>query len=314
MKVINLQHPHHMSKENLPETVCAIGFFDGIHLGHQRVIKSAIQQAEEQKRESAVISFHPHPVIVLSNGKKNIKYITPPDNKIKVLEHLGIDRLYLIEFDKKLSSLEPQQFIDYFIAGLNVKHLVAGFDFTYGFKGAGNMNNIAKFAKDRFTFTTIEKVTTANEKISSTHIRELISQGQIQAVNRLLGRRFETSGTVIKGDQRGRTIGYPTANLQVHPDALLPKTGVYAVQATINDQSYFGMANLGFRPTFEKDQSRPLLEVHLFNMNENIYDAQLHIEWYKFIRSEKQFQSVDQLIAQLNKDETFIRNYFKIKD
>jgi|SRR5690625_529539 len=313
MKTIKLQYPHHLSKENLPETVCAIGFFDGIHLGHQRVIKTAVEYAKKQQRESAVISFHPHPTIVLSNGQKSVEYITPPDNKKRILANLGVDRLYVIKFDKQFSSLRPEQFIDHFIIGLNVQHLVAGFDFTYGFKGAGNMNNIAEFSKGRFTYTTIEKISQADEKVSSTHIRELIAKGNIETVNRLLGRPLETSGTVIKGDQRGRTIGYPTANIQTYPEALLPKRGVYAVQATVNGATYFGMANLGFRPTFEEDQSRPLLEVHLFNMDEDLYNCQLHIEWYEFIRSEKKFSSVDELIAQLQQDEKLIRKYFKNK-
>lgn len=310
MQTIDLSYPHQLLIEQLPETVCAIGFFDGVHLGHQKVIKTAIKYAKKHQLESAVITFHPHPVTVLSNGTQTVKYITPLKEKQRILKHLGVDRLYTITFNKQLSSLLPEKFIEHFIMGLNVKHLVAGFDFTYGFKGEGNMTNIAEYAKGQLTYTVIEKVSLKDEKISSTHIRQLVSAGKVCSAKRLLGRPLDTIGQVIEGNKRGRTIGFPTANLQVNKDALLPKPGVYAVQVYVNDQRYDGMANLGYRPTFEKDQLEPLLEVHLLDFSKNIYDYEISIEWYKFVREEKKFQSVEELIDQLKADEIFIRNFF----
>src|SRR5690625_826388 len=131
MKIIKLSYPHQLVKEKIPETVCAIGFFDGVHLGHQKVIKTAVQYAKEHDLQSAVLTFFPHPKVVLSNGEQTVKYITPPIEKQRALKQLGVDCLYTVTFNKDLSSLLPKQFIDHFIIGLNIKHLVAGFDFTY---------------------------------------------------------------------------------------------------------------------------------------------------------------------------------------
>jgi len=311
MQTIDLSYPHQLINEQLPETVCAIGFFDGVHLGHQKVIKTAVKYAKEHHLESAVITFQPHPITVLSHGAQSVKYITPSLEKQRILKQLGVDRLYTITFNKQLASLLPQQFIEHFIIGLNIKHLVAGFDFTYGFKGEGNMTNIAKYAKDQLTYTVIEKVSCKDDKISSTHIRKLIKTGNICLANQLLGRPLYTIGHVIEGNKRGRTIGFPTANLHVNKDALLPQTGVYAVKAYVNDKIYDGMANLGYRPTFEKDQLEPLLEVHLLDFSKNIYKYEMSIEWHKFVREEKKFSSVDELIRQLKADKMFVRNFFQ---
>lgn len=313
MKIIELSYPHQLPKEMIPETACAIGFFDGVHLGHQKVIETAVQYAKEHHLQSAVITFYPHPKVVLSNGEKKVKYITPPIEKQRALKQLGVDRIYTVTFNKKLSSLLPRQFIDHFINGLNIKHLVAGFDFTYGYKGEGNMTNLKDYTNGKFTYTIVDKVSYDNEKISSTHIRSLIESGQILGVNSLLGRPFQTIGTVIEGNKRGRTIGFPTANLKVNDEALLPAPGVYAVRATVDEETYMGMANLGYRPTFEKDQQEPLLEVHLLDFAKDIYNCELTVEWHTFVREEKKFSSADELITQLQVDEQFIRTFFQNK-
>lgn len=313
MKIIDLTYPHQLTQEMLPDTVCAIGFFDGVHLGHQKVIETAVKYAKQHCLQSAVITFYPHPKVVLSNGKQEVKYITPPIEKQRALKELGIDRLYTITFNKQLSLLLPEQFIDHFIIGLNIKHLVAGFDFTYGHKGQGNMTNIKDFAKDQFTYTVVEKVSFKDHKVSSTNIRTLIESGAIEQVNQLLGRPLQTVGQVITGNKRGRTIGFPTANIQVNDEALLPTPGVYAVEAIVNEQTYLGMANLGYRPTFEKDQQEPLLEVHLLDFQQNIYDKKLTVNWHTFVREEQKFSSIDELINQLKQDEQFIRKYFQNK-
>ncbi|WP_370642477.1 hypothetical protein [Virgibacillus salidurans] len=203
MRTNQLTYPHTLGSDELPHTVSAIGFFDGVHKGHQKVIETAVEEAKRKNMESAVITFHPHPSVVLKKGTQHVKYITPIREKKEVLQKLHVDRLYIIEFNKELSSLSPQEFIDHFIIGLNIKHLVAGFDYSYGYKGRGNMDVIHEHTRDAFTHTAIDKVTLDEEKISSTKIRELLKAGNVQEVGMLLGRPLAFYGTVIKGDQRG---------------------------------------------------------------------------------------------------------------
>ncbi|WP_163971263.1 bifunctional riboflavin kinase/FAD synthetase [Oceanobacillus halotolerans] len=310
MQTIELIYPHTFIQEDLPETIAAIGFFDGIHKGHQKVIQTASQKAKEQQMETAVITFYPHPSVVLSKGTKDVKYITPFREKQEILEALGVDRLYIITFDISLASLAPEQFIKHFIIGLNIKHLVAGFDFTYGHKGKGNMQVIADHAKGFFDYTTIDKVTSNEQKVSSTRIRELLQQGDMEEANYLLGRPLSTYGTVVEGEQRGRTIGYPTANLRVSPDALLPKNGVYAVKVQYRGDIYEAMASIGVKPTFTSDIIEPIVEVHIFDVTHNLYGEELKVFWYKFIRNEEKFSGVDELVEEITNDEKIIRQYF----
>lgn len=310
MRTIELTYPHTLVLGELRETVCAIGFFDGIHRGHQQVIQTAVKKAKERNMESAVITFHPHPSVVLKKGVQHVKYITPLREKQELLQHLEVDRLYIIKFNKELSALSPQEFIDHFIIGLNMKHVVAGFDYSFGHKGQGNMRNMHEFTHNQFTYTTIEKVEFEQEKISSTRIRELMQNGRIDEANELLGRPFKMSGIVIKGDQRGRDLGYPTANLDVHEDVLIPNSGIYAVKVIYKNETYEGMANIGTNPTFTADRQDLSIEVNIFDYNNDLYGEELQVEWYKFIRSEEKFSSADELITQMEQDERNIRSYF----
>ena len=310
MDVFEITYPELIDEDKIKETVAAIGFFDGLHLGHQKVIQTAIDKAKELNKISAVITFDPHPSVILSKEKKSIEYITTYDQKIYFLEKLGVDRVYIVTFNRELSNLSPEQFLQHFITKLKVVHLVAGFDFSFGFKGAGNMKNIDIFAPNTLTTTTVGKLEVNGEKVSSTKIRQLLSDGKTEEVNTLLGRPFITSGTVIMGDQRGRTIGFPTANIELNEEAILPKQGVYAVKVNINDKVYDGMANLGVIPTFIEGKTTPSLEVYILDFDEDIYGVQVHVEWYKKIREEKKFNGVEEIIAQLKQDETTVRKYF----
>lgn len=312
MRTIELTYPHSLVLEELPHTVCAIGFFDGVHIGHQKLIETAVSEAKQTKMESAVITFHPHPSVVLKKGVDHVKYITPFREKQDILQRMNVDRLYIIKFNKELSSLSPETFIDHFIIGLNIKHLIAGFDYTYGFKGAGNMQTIETHAKGAFTHTVIEQVTDHGEKVSSTKIRELLKEGNVDYTNHLLGRPLITDGTVVKGDQRGKSLGYPTANLTINPDALLPKIGVYAVKVLYKNQTYEGMASLGLKPTFTSSLSEPVLEVNIFDYNNDLYGEELLVEWHAFIREELKFTGVEELVEQIANDEKEIRHYFSM--
>lgn len=308
--MINLSFERLNQIDNFPAAVAAIGFFDGIHKGHQKVILRAVQVAKEKKLESAVITFHPHPSFVLKNNKKKIQYITPLDEKKSILKSLGVNRVYVIEFNKELSLLSAEQFIEQYIKRLNINHLIAGFDFTYGHKGVGNMNNLKEFAKDDFTYETIEKVKFNNEKISSTRIRQLIRNGEIEHVTTLLGRHLSLKAEVIEGDKRGREIGFPTANLKIDEDYLLPKIGAYIVEVEHQGKIYMGMANLGIVPTFNKDQTLSL-EVHILDFDEMIYGETLIIKWHQYLREERKFSGIEHIVNQLKTDEIHVRQYFK---
>ena len=310
MQTIRLTYPHHLKTEDLPETIAAIGFFDGIHRGHKEVITNAVNKAKAQQMESAVISFHPHPSVVLNNPDKPVQYITTIEEKEVLLEEIGVDRLYLITFNKELSSLSPEAFINHFIIGLHIKHLVAGFDFSFGHKGAGNMQNIQTFTKKNFSVTSIDPVKNENKKVSSTRIRKFLASGDIAKVNELLGRPYETTGVVIEGDKRGRQLGYPTANLNVNEEKLLPTRGVYAVKVNYHNKIYEGMANLGVKPTFKTDDLKPSVEVYIFDFEGNIYGESITVLWYQFIRDEKKFNGLNELVSQLKEDEKTIQKYF----
>lgn len=310
MKTIELSYPHTMLQSELPKAVCAIGFFDGIHKGHQKVINIAVKEAEERNLESVVITFHPHPSVVLNKDVKAVKYITPLKEKQRILQQLKVDRLYIIKFNEDLSLLSPKHFIKDFIIGLNIQHVVAGFDFTYGHKGKGNMKDISNDANGLFTSTTVDKLEENDEKISSTRIRKRLDLGKVTEANFLLGRNLSVSGIVVEGDKRGRTIGYPTANINVPEDALLPKLGVYAVKVKHKSNIYYGMANLGIKPTFELGDIEPSLEVFLFDFGGDLYGQELIVEWHSFVRNEQKFAGIEELVQQLSNDEQEIRQYF----
>ncbi|PAD40105.1 bifunctional riboflavin kinase/FAD synthetase [Terribacillus sp. 7520-G] len=311
METIKLHYSETMKLDDMPAVSAAIGFFDGIHRGHQEVIKRAIDAAGERQLKSAVITFHPHPSVVLGKADTREDYLTPLREKEAILESMGIDYLYLIGFTKELAGLSPDDFIERFINGLAVRHLVSGFDFTYGKKGAGNADTLREAAKQHaFSYEAVAKVESGEEKISSTKIRQLVANGEVEAAIDLLGHPLTLTGEVITGDQRGRTIGYPTANIRIAEDYFLPKVGVYAVEVLIDDKTYKGMANLGFKPTFQEDAVVPNLEVHILDFDEQIYGEDVTVSWCKFIREEVKFDGIEALVAQLDRDKEQIGAYF----
>lgn len=312
METIYLTYPNHLQKEQLPPTVMALGFFDGVHLGHQTVINTAKQKAENVGIECSVMTFYPHPKEVLGiyNEKEPLKYITPLEKKIEVIANLNVDRLYVVTFDLQLSKLTPQQFVDEFLIGLNVKHVVAGFDYTYGYMGKGTMETLPFHSRKQFQQTTVNKVENNQEKISSTRIRSLLIDGDVEQVKQLLGRYYEIEGEVVHGDKRGRQIGFPTANIQLTLPYLIPKTGVYAVSLTHNGKRYFGVCNIGYKPTFEQEQKEKSIEVHIFQFDGQIYGENVSVQFYSFIRNEKKFQSVEALVQQIERDKHEAEQFF----
>ncbi|WLV25804.1 bifunctional riboflavin kinase/FAD synthetase [Aciduricibacillus chroicocephali] len=313
MRTIQISYPLSTDHCEFPEVVAAIGFFDGIHKGHQKVIGKAVDRANELGLLSAVISFHPHPSAILNAKSREVRYITPFEEKKRILESMGVDNFYVIEFTKELSALSPEQFISDYIGGLNVQELIAGYDFTYGKKGAGNMRELTKRQDLPFSVDMISEQQEDGEKISSTRIRKLLSEGMMEKANDLLGRPFVISGTVIHGSKRGRELGWRTANMFVENDVLLPRKGVYAVKVLYADKTFYGMASLGYNPTFQYDNPDIRMEVHIFDFQKEIYGEQITVEWHRYIRDEMKFSNIDELIARIAEDEEIIRAYFAKK-
>ncbi|MFS0778635.1 bifunctional riboflavin kinase/FAD synthetase [Neobacillus sp. 3P2-tot-E-2] len=310
MEVIKLEFPLNIDKTEIPPISMALGYFDGVHLGHQKVILEAKKQADQKGLRSAVMTFDPHPSVVLGKSQKHVQYITPLAEKINLIEELGIDYLFIVHFTIEFANLLPQEFIDQYVIDLNVKHVVAGFDFSYGRMGKGTMEILPFHSREKFTFTIVEKFTSGDEKVSSTRIRQYIKNGRFTELPELLGRFYTTAGIVVHGDKRGRTIGFPTANVDTNDEYILPPTGVYAVKIKIDENWYKGVCNVGYKPTFNKDALKISVEVNIFNFENNIYDSQVTIEWHQYLRKEQKFSGIQELIAQIEKDKQNAIEYF----
>ncbi|MFO1445953.1 bifunctional riboflavin kinase/FAD synthetase [Bacillus sp. Bva_UNVM-123] len=311
MEVISLHHPHDMSRDVKPQLVMALGYFDGVHLGHQKVILTAKEMAEQKGMKSAVMTFDPHPSVVLSKDVKHVEYITPLKDKIELISSLGIDYLFIINFTREFANLLPQEFVDRYLIELNVQHVVAGFDYTYGRMGKGTMETLPFHSREQFGFTVIPKVTKSEDKVSSTLIRSHLRVGNLEELPSLLGRFYTTKGIVIHGDKRGRTIGFPTANVGLEEDYIIPPLGVYCVRFYVHDKWYEGVCNVGFKPTFHKEASlKPSIEVHIFDFDQDIYGEEVAVEWHQYLRKEQKFSSITELIAQIEKDKAEALNYF----
>ncbi|MFD2925568.1 bifunctional riboflavin kinase/FAD synthetase [Halobacillus naozhouensis] len=312
MKTIELSESLPKHDLHLEPSSVAVGFFDGVHKGHQEVIRTAQDRARKLGIQTAVMTFDPHPSVVLNKKVQHARYITPLSEKEDILDGMGIDYLFVVRFDQSLAALPPDQFVDEYFVGLNIKHVVAGFDFSYGHKGKGSMETLPQHAKGRLTYTVVDRIDQDHTKVSSTRIRELLKEGNVSAVNELLGREFNVEGTVVPGDRRGRTIGYPTANITDMEEQYVPKTGVYAVTVGYQGERYYGMANLGVKPTFQPEGSNPALEVHVFDFDDDLYGTRIKVFFHQFIRDEQKFDGVEEVTAQLHTDEKEIRRYFEL--
>ena len=313
MNVIHLKYPHQLAQKFEKQAYSlAIGFFDGVHKGHKAVIESAKQKAEELNIKSAVMTFDPHPSIVLGGRNEKVFYITPLSQKLDTLEKLNVDTVFVVNFTSDFAKLTPEQFIEYFIMDLNVQHVTAGFDFSFGAFGKGNMELMAQLSNGNYGVTVIDKLSDIEEKISSTRIRKALQDGEMEQVRNLLGRAFEVPGIVVHGDKRGRTMGFPTANVQAMEGCYIPATGVYAVKILVQNEWYNGVCNVGYKPTFHNpDEKSMSIEVHILDFEKNIYGEEVIVGWYKRIRSERKFNGIEALIEQIEMDKQQAIAYFE---
>jgi riboflavin kinase/FMN adenylyltransferase len=303
MKMIPLSYPLQLREEELSndKKVLAIGDFDGVHLGHQEVIRRATQTAERLRLPASIMTFHPHPRQVLGQDKYK-DLLTPIAKKMQLFEKLGVHYTYVAQFDEALMGLTPGQFVNQVLLPLGVESVIVGFDFTFGFQGKGNPDTLCELGHGKFAVEVVRPFHIEGAKVSSTSVREALQQGQVEKATQLLGRRYCIQGEVITGDQRGRTIGFPTANIRISEPFVTPRTGVYAIKAEVKGQRYDGVMNIGYKPTFNQDELTPSLEAHLFGFSQNIYGETMSVELVSFLREERRFSGIQELVDQIKQD------------
>lgn len=311
MEIIHLSHPFLQTQIKEKEIVLALGFFDGVHRGHQAVIQKARDLATSHHLPLAVMTFNQHPKIIYQNiDPTSVQYLTLIDEKVEHFENLQVDILYLVDYTLSFGSQSPQAFVDAYIVGLGAKIVVAGFDYTYGKPQEANMTTLPQHAQGRFQVVEVPQLTMDQAKIGSTSIRYLIENKQIATANQELGYIYQTRGMVVHGDKRGRTIGYPTANIQVNPQELMPAVGVYVVEILVGDKWYKGMASIGYNITFEANRKKTC-EVYIIDFDQEIYGQAVRVKWHHYLRGEIKFDGIEGLIQQLDQDLINTLAYFE---
>jgi riboflavin kinase / FMN adenylyltransferase len=288
--------------------IVTVGTFDGLHIGHQKIIRRMAELAEEHNGETVVVTFNPHPRLVLEQGNTNLKFITTEKKKYELLEALGIDQLIILPFTKEFAAIPSADFIrDYLVNNLKVKMLVVGYDHHFGRNREGNFDQLFKqgihsgFGVEEIPAQYIDDI-----PVSSTQIRNALTEGNLHLANRMLGYDYSITGHVIKGNRIGRSLGFPTANLDVDDKyKLIAAGGVYACRVEYKGKMYNGMGNIGTRPTIGKHDF--ITEVHIFNFNEEIYGKEITIYFIDRVRDERKFGGLDELKEQLGKDREVVR-------
>ncbi len=303
---------HHFSNfDSSKKTIITIGTFDGVHIGHQKIISQLLTASKKENKSAVILTFFPHPRMVLQKDS-DIKLINTIDEKSKLLSDLGLDELVIHPFDKEFSRLTAFEFVrNILVDKFNISKLIIGYDHHFGKNREGNFEQLQEYGV-MFDFE-VEEISAQSLNdiaISSTKIRNALFAGNIEKANGYLGYNFMLTGSVVKGENLGSKIGFPTANIKIIESyKLIPKTGSYIVQSTVEGDQYFGMMNIGNRPTVSGNTQT--IEVHLFDFNENLYNQTLQIELLKYIREEQKFDSIDTLKNQLEKDKIKAKYYIK---
>lgn len=281
-----------------------IGYFDGFHLGHQALFNRTLSLAKESNTLSGIISFSPDPLVILNPSAK-IEHLTSLQDRRDLAEKYGFDLWITIEFSQSMAQMEPDKFID-LLKKVNIQNLVCGFDFSFGDKGKGKTKDLLNAQDPHFNVEVVDEIDYEGSKISTSRIKEAISLGHVHEAERLLGRTYGLKGIVVRGRQIGRTIGYPTANLSVESEYLIPQIGVYSGFVIIDNLQYSAMIGVGYNPTVTDDHVVSI-EAHIFDYNHDIYDKEVTFLFKHYIRGEIKFDSLDGLIKQLKLDESQCR-------
>lgn len=296
-------------------SVVTIGTFDGVHLGHQKILTRLSDRAKEIAGESILFTFYPHPRMIVFPENHNLKLLQTIDEKVDSLDTFGLDNLIIYPFTKEFSRLTAFEFVrDILVEKLKVKTLVIGYDHQFGRNREGDLDFLKETAKIfDFVVEEISAEEVQEVNVSSTKIRKSLQNGNIEQANEFMGRPFICTGNVVEGLKLGRKMGFPTLNVSIENEhKILPIDGVYAVQVRIGESLHEGMMNIGGNPTVNHDLSADKkLEVHLFDFNENVYGKEVTVLFHKFIRDEKTFSNLEELKSQLSQDENEVRNFFK---
>jgi riboflavin kinase/FMN adenylyltransferase len=301
MKIFNNIQSYSSEKES----ILTIGTFDGVHIGHNKILTKLVEESKKNNLSSLIMTFFPHPRMVLQKSQE-IKMIDTIDEKIHLFEKTGVDNLIIQPFDENFSKIRAKEFVEeILVKKLKIKHIIIGYDHRFGKDREASVDDLKKFGLNyMFTVEEIAAQEIHSIAISSTKIRNAILKGEIKKCNEYLGRNFMLTGEVVHGDGLGKKINFPTANIEI-PETykIIPKNGVYLVKAIINSEIYFGMMNIGVRPTIGGENKS--LEIHFFNFKDNIYNKTFSVEIICKIRDEEKFSSIDELKIQLKKDEQF---------
>lgn len=294
---------------NVTKPVLTVGSFDGVHLGHRKVINRLNEIASERNGESVIFTFAPHPRLVLNPTEDSLRLLTTLDEKISLLEEAGVQHLIIYPFTKPFADLSYTDFVrEVLVEKLHVESLVVGYDHKFGKDRKGDFEMLKSLALAfKFNLEKLDVLLSDNVNVSSTKIRDALQEGNLAKANRYLGYTFSLHGTVVEGQKLGRRIQFPTANIEssdIHK--IIPGYGVYAVRVKIDETYHQGMLNIGTRPTINKNADHRSIEVHIFNFNQDIYGKQVEIKFVTKIRDEQKFASVDELKGQLERDKTTV--------
>lgn len=289
----------------IPNAVLTIGSFDGVHRGHQQILHQVKELAAQEKGESVVITFHPHPRHVLAPDKNDFRLITSVEEKAALLERYGIDNVVVVPFTPAFFEQSSRAYIeDFLIKNFQPRWVVIGYDHRFGKGRAGSITDLKKYeAEGSFKLLEIEKQEVEDIAVSSTKIRKAVKDGKVEKAHQLLGHYFSLSGIVTHGQRIGHTLGYPTANIELaEPNKLIPEYGIYAVNVIHHHQKYQGMLYIGDRPTLA-DHHNKTIEVNIFNFSKEIYGDLLSVEFVRFLRKDQRFEGLEALKEQLGKDQ-----------
>lgn len=298
-------------KRKFKNTIVAIGVFDGVHRGHQKLIREIVIRAKKIHAMPIVVTFYPHPIKILK-PKMYLPYIITLEHRLKIFEELGIKVTLVVNFTKRFSQVSPEYFIKkYLVDELAPKEVYVGVDFRFGSERSGGMDLFEKLGeKYGFLAHSVSHVKGENKKIGSTKIRRSIIDGNLRGAEKLLGRAVSIMGEVKRGDGRGAALGFPTINLDPR-EKVIPPRGVYASKVIIGAKKYNAMANIGVKPSFSNGKNYVNIEAHIFDFNNRLYGKKIVIEFLKKMRDERRFATKEDLISQLKKDQIEVKKYLK---
>lgn len=293
---------HNLNETNYENAWVTIGSFDGVHLGHQSIIRPMVAEAHRNQAPAVIITFYPHPSRVLRQANGPF-YLSSPAEQAEIFDSLGVDLMISAPFTVEFASLTADEFVQQLKDHLGIASLWVGQDFALGKARMGNIEYLEKLGNTLgFRVNTVPPCLIQGEIVSSSKIRSLLQAGEVQKAAQFLGRPYRFSGTVIRGDGRGRGLGFPTANIEIPDDRLVPRIGVYVTRAGFNGRWFPAVTNIGYRPTFEKESVIPWVEAHILDFDQDLYDQTLQLDFCEFLRPEKRFSSVDELIGQIHND------------